>query len=178
MIRQYLYWIKIVFQIMTSLLKSNYYNQRLLIINFIILFYEYYLTWSEHHRASVVIFVLLTENVRNSKVRDVSFHSISFQEIIMNKKNNWHKNILELTKCLLGFIRSFKRTFFLFILVSFEQVRQRRNYFKIAIYKALIKVNEFQKYLHFAINFELKSFFNHLNSFRIHLYSFCEYYEV
>ena len=178
MIRQYFYWIKTVFQIRSSLLKSSYYNQKFLIINFIILLYEYYLARLKHHRASIIILVLLIKNARNSKVRDISFHSISFQKIIVNKKRNWHKNILELTKYLLGFIRSFKRTFFLFILAALEQARQRRSYLKITIYKAFIEVNEFQKYLHFAISFELRSFLNYLNSFWIHLYFFCEYYEV
>ena len=83
----------------------------------------------------------------------------------MNKKKNQHKNIFELTKRLLDFIRSFKRIFLFFILTALEQTRRRRNYFRITIYKTLIKVNEFQKYLHFAIDFELKSFLNYLNSF-------------
>ena len=73
----------------------------------------------------------------------------------MNKKKSRHKNILELTKRLLDFIRSFKQIFF-FIFAVFEQARQRRNYLKITKYKTFIKVNESQKYLHFAINFELK----------------------
>ena len=46
------------------------------------------------------------------------------------------------------------------------------------IYKAFIKVHDFQKYLHFAIDFELELFFNHLNSFRVYSYSFDKYYEV
>ena len=86
MIRQYFYRIKTVFQIMCLLLKSSYYNQKLLIINFIILLCEYYFTRSECHRTSIVIFVLLIENARNNKIKDFNFHSISFQEIIMNKK--------------------------------------------------------------------------------------------
>ena len=178
MIRQYLYQIKIAFQIVSSLFKSNYYDQKFLIINFIILLCEYHLARSEYHRISIVILVLLIENARNSKVKNVSFYSISFQRIIISKKRNRHKNILELTKYLLDFIQSFKQTFFLFIFIAFEQARQRRSYFRITIYKALLEVNEFQKYLHFAVDFELRSFFNHLNSFRIHLYFFCKYYEV
>ena len=83
----------------------------------------------------------------------------------MKKKKSQHKNILELTKRLLDFIQSFKQIFLLFIFIVFEQTRQRRSYFRITIYKTFIKVNEFQKYLHFAIDFELKSFFNYLNSF-------------
>ena len=128
---------------MFSLFKNSYYSQKLLIINFIILFYEYYLARSKRHWMSTVIPVLLTENSRNNKVENVSFYSISFQEVIMSKQRNWHKNILELTKCLLDFIRLLKQTFFLFILAVFEQAHQRHNYFKIAIYKTFIKVNEF-----------------------------------
>ena len=139
---------------------------------------KYYLARSERHRASIIILILLIENVRNSKVRSVSFHSILFQEVIVNKKKDRYKNIFELTKCLLDFIRSFKQIFFLFILAALEQTRQRRSYFKITIYKAFIEVNKFQKYLHFEINFKLKLFFNHLNSFRVHSYFFYEYYEV
>ena len=149
-----------------------------LIISFIVLLCEYHLTQSEHHWTLIVILVLFIENARNNKVKNVSFHSITFQKIIMNKKRNRHKNILELTKCLLDFIRLFKRVFFLFILAALEQARQRRSYFKSTIYKIFIKVNKFQKYLHFAVDFELKSFFNHLNPFRVHLYFFYEYYEI
>ena len=93
----------------------------------------------------------------------------------MNIKRDRHKNILKLTEYLFDFIRSFKQIFIFFILAAFEQARQRRSYFEITIYEAFIKVNELQKYLHFAINFELKSFFNHLNLFRVHMYSYCEY---
>ena len=80
-------------------------------------------------------------------------------------------------KRLLDFIQSFKQIFFL-ILAVLKQVFQRCSYFKIIIYKEFIKVNESQKYLHFAIHFELKSFFNHLNSFRIYSFLFCKYYEI
>ena len=142
MIKQYFYEIETVFQIMLSLLKSSYYSQKFLIIDFIVLLCEYYFARSKRHRTLIIILVLLIKNARNSKVKDVSFHSISFQKIIMNKKTNRHKNILKLTKCLLDFIRLFKRI--LFILVVFEQARQRHSYFRITIYKALIKVNEFQ----------------------------------
>ena len=165
MIRQYLYRIRIVLQITSSLFKNNYYSQKLLIINFILLLCEYHLAQSERHRTSIMIFVLLTENARNSKVKDINYHSISFQEVIMNKKKNRHKNIFELTKCLLDFIQLFKRILFLFILVVLEQACQRRSYFRITIYKAFIEVNEFQIYLHFAIDFEFKAFINHLNLF-------------
>ena len=127
---------------MFSLLKSNYYNQRFLIINFIILLYEYHLVRSGRHRTSIIILVLLIENARNSKIKNVNFYSISFQKIIMNKKRNRHKNVLELTKRLLDFIRLFKQIFF-FIFVVLEQIRQRRSYLKITIYKTFIKVNEF-----------------------------------
>ena len=143
MIRQYLYRIKTVFQIMSLLLKNNYYNQKFLIINFIILLCGYHFARSERHRMSIVILVLLIENDRYNKVKDVSFHSISFQEIIMNKKRNRYKNILELTERLLDFIRSVKQISFLFILVVLEQTCQRRSYFKITIYKAFIKINKF-----------------------------------
>ena len=178
MIRQYLYWIRTALQVISLLLKSSYYSQKLLIINFIILLCEYHFARLERYWASIVILVLLTENVHNSKVRNVSFHSISFQEVIVSKKKDRHKHISELAKCLLGFIRSFKRALFLFILAVFKRTRQRHSYFRITIYKAFIKVNEFQKYLHFAVGFELKPFFNHLNLFRVHSYFFCEYYEV
>ena len=107
MIKQYLYRIETVLQIVFLLLKSSYYNQKFLIINFIVLLCGYHLARSEYHRILIVILVLLTENVRNSKVKDVSFYSISFQKIIMNKKRSRHKNILKLTKRLLDFIRSF-----------------------------------------------------------------------
>ena len=117
MIRQYLYQIKTVFQIMPPLLKSSYYSQKFLIIDFISLLYEYHLARSEHHRISIIILVLLIENARNGKVKDVSFHSIFFQKVIVSKKRDRYKNILELTKCLLDFIRSFKRTLFLFLLL-------------------------------------------------------------
>ena len=96
----------------------------------------------------------------------------------MNKKRSRYKNILELTERLLDFIRLFNQILLFFILAVFEQTCQRRSYFRITIYKALIKVNEFQKYLHFAIDFELRLFFNHLNLFRIHLYFFYKYYEA
>ena len=62
----------------------------------------------------------------------------------MNKKKSRNKNIFELTERLLDFIRLFKLILFFFIFVAFKQIRQRRNYFKITIYKALIKVNESQ----------------------------------
>ena len=101
-----------------------------------------------------------------------------FDKIVMNKKRNQHKNDFRLTKRLLDFIRLFKPTFLLFIFNIFEQTRQQRSYFRITKYKASIKVNKSQKYLHFVINFEFKLFFNHLNSFRIHSYLFCEYYKV
>ena len=56
----------------------------------------------------IIILVLLIENAHDSKLKNVSFHSISFQKIIMSKKRNQHKNIFELTKDLLDFIRSFE----------------------------------------------------------------------
>ena len=112
MIRQYFYRIKIVFQIMSSLLKSSYYNQEFLIINFIILFWKYYLARLKYYRMLIVILVLLIENARNSKVKNINFNSISFQKIIISKKRNRHKIIFELMKRLLDFIRSFKQTLF------------------------------------------------------------------
>ena len=139
---------------------------------------EYYLARLKSHQMLIVIFILLIENICNNKVKDVNFHSISFQEIIMNKKKNRHKIILELTNCLFDFIRSFKQILFFFIFVVFEQTRQRRSYLKIIIYKTFIKVNEFQKYLYFAIDFKLKLFLNSLNLFCVHSYFFCEYYKV
>ena len=128
---------------MLSLLKSSYYSQKFLIINFIVLFCEYHLARSKRHWMSIVILVLLTENARNSKVKNISFYLISFWTIIMNKKKSQYKNVFELTKRLLDFIRSFQQILFLFIFAVLEQTRQRRSYFKIAIYKAFIKVNEF-----------------------------------
>ena len=119
---------------MLSLLKSNYYNQKFLIINFIILLCEYHLARSECYRTSIVILVLLIKNIRNNKVKGVSFYSISFQRIIVNKKRNRHKHILKLTERLLDFLRLFKRIFLFFIFAVFEQARQQRNYLKITIY--------------------------------------------
>ena len=86
MIRQYFYRIKIVFQIMFLLLKSSYYNQEFLIINFIIVFYEYHLAQSKRYRTLIVILVLLTENAHNNKIKNINFHSISLKKIIINKK--------------------------------------------------------------------------------------------
>ena len=74
----------------------------------------------------------------------------------MSKKRNRYKSILKLTKYLLDLIQLFKQILFFFTLVAFEQTRQRRSYFKRTIYKAFIEVNESQKYLHFAIDFEFK----------------------
>ena len=83
----------------------------------------------------------------------------------MNKKKSRHKNNFKLTKRLFDFIRSIKQTLFLLIFADLEQARQRYNYVRIMICKVFIKVNEFQKYLYFPIDLELKSIFNHLNSF-------------
>ena len=78
---------------MSSLFKSNYYNREFLIIDFIILLYEYYFTRSERYRILIVILVLLNENVHNSKVKNISFHSIFFLKIIVSKKKNRYKDI-------------------------------------------------------------------------------------
>ena len=83
MIRQYLYRIKVIFQIMFSLFKNSYYSQKFLIINLIVLLCEYHLAQSKRHRMLIVILVLLTENACNNKIKNINFNSISFQEIIM-----------------------------------------------------------------------------------------------
>ena len=73
---------------MFSLFKNNYYNQKLLIINFIILFCEYHFPRLKHHQLLIFILVLLIENICDRKVKDVSFHSNFRKEIIINKKKS------------------------------------------------------------------------------------------
>ena len=62
---------------------------------------EYHLARSKHYRLSIFIFILLIEDIRDRKVKNINFHSNFFEEIIMNKKKSQHKNVAELTKRLL-----------------------------------------------------------------------------
>ena len=73
---------------MFLLFKNNYYNLKLLIINFIILFREYHLARSKYHQSLFFIFILLIENIRDRKIENINFHSNFLKKIIINKKRN------------------------------------------------------------------------------------------
>ena len=142
------------FEIMTSMLENVNYNQKLFVMNFIIVFRRNHLSEQINNKMSMIVLVLLRKNNLNDFIENIDFYSRKLNWIKMTKNKNSHESFFQSFENLINFFRKKNHTVFKRIIsfsssirfskirIVFEHFDKKRDDSEKISNEAFIKVRE------------------------------------